>query len=159
MVQTVGNVPGGNQLNYAVKLREADALAETSIVVVFDGACNFCNGWVRFLLEHDRARRFRFAAATSTYGALVLSAMGERADDPSTLVLIDGERRYVRSDAVLRAVAALGGGWTAARMLLLVPRGLRDAGYLAFARRRIRWFGRAETCPAPEPGWRDRFLA
>ena len=28
-------------------------------VIVFDGVCVLCNGWVGFLLRHDRAGRYR----------------------------------------------------------------------------------------------------
>ena len=31
-------------------------------VIVFDGVCVLCNGWVAFLLRHDRTGRYRFAA-------------------------------------------------------------------------------------------------
>jgi len=35
---------------------------EAGAVIVFDGTCVLCNGWVDFLLRHDRAGRYRFAA-------------------------------------------------------------------------------------------------
>lgn len=129
------------------------------MVVVFDGVCNVCNGFVRFLLRRDPEGRLSFASAQSEYGAAVLADMGERPDDPSTIVLIDGERRYLRSEAVLRAVAALGGVWRVALAGLIVPRFVRDAAYTGFARRRYRWFGRTDVCQAPDPRWRERFRA
>jgi hypothetical protein len=37
-------------------------------VVLFDGVCNLCNAWVRFVVRHDPAGIFRFAAQQSPIG-------------------------------------------------------------------------------------------
>ena len=128
------------------------------MVIVFDGVCNLCNGWVRFLLPRDRPKVFRFAHCQSEYGGAVLNHLGESQDDPSTVVLIDDDTVYVRSTAVLRALSALGGPWRGMLLLLIIPRPLRDAVYTFVARNRYRWFGRTELCALPEPGWEERFL-
>jgi predicted DCC family thiol-disulfide oxidoreductase YuxK len=31
-------------------------------VILFDGVCNLCNGWVRFVVNRDAQLKFRFAA-------------------------------------------------------------------------------------------------
>ena len=128
------------------------------MVIVFDGVCNLCNSWVRFLLPRDRFGVFQFAHYQSEYGSAVLDRLGEKRDDPSTVVLIDGDKVYVRSTAVLRVLAALGGVWRGMLLLLIIPRPLRDTVYTFIARRRYRWFGRTKMCVLPEPGWKDRFL-
>ena len=101
---------------------------------------------------------FQFAHCQSEYGGAVLDGLGESRDDPSTVVLIDGDKVHLRSTAVLRALAALGGVWRGVLLLLIIPRPLRDTIYTFIARRRYRWFGRTELCVVPEPGWQDRFL-
>lgn len=128
------------------------------MVIVFDGVCNLCNRWVRFLLQRDHASTFRFAQCQSEYGTEVLERLGEDPGDPSTFVLIDGDKTYLRSTGALRTLAALGGIWRAALLLLIIPRPIRDAAYSHIARRRYRWFGRTEHCVVPDPRWRDRFL-
>lgn len=128
------------------------------MVIVFDGVCNLCNSWVRFLLPRDRSGVFQFAHCQSEYGGAVLDRLGEKRDDPSTVVLIDGDKVHLRSTAVLRALAALGGYWRGMILLLIIPHPLRDMVYTFIARRRYRWFGRTEYCVLPEPGWKDRFL-
>ena len=37
-------------------------------VIVFDGVCVLCNGWVGFLLRHDLRGRYRYAAMQSDAG-------------------------------------------------------------------------------------------
>lgn len=123
------------------------------MMIVFDASCNACNRFVRFLAKHDRTQRLTFLPAQSEQGAAILVANEQQPDDPSTMVVVDRGRTLLRSDAVLGAVAALGGAWRFVGLLKILPRGLRDAAYTGFARRRYRWFGRTTeciTCGAPE---------
>ena len=45
-------------------------------VILFDGVCNLCNGFVQFLIHHDQASRFRFAALQSDAAQALLVAHG-----------------------------------------------------------------------------------
>ncbi len=128
------------------------------MIIVFDGVCNVCNRWVGFLLTRDRNGSFQFAHCQSGYGAKVMKSLHEKPNEPSTVVLIDSNKVYVRSTAILRALAALGGLWPAVLILLIVPRPVRDAAYRCFASLRYRLFGRTEKCQIPEAHFRDRFL-
>lgn len=128
------------------------------MVLVFDGVCNLCNGFVRFLLRHDHAARLRFATCQSERGAALMRGAGIDPADPVSVVLVDGEKQYVWSGASLRAIAALGGVWRLAALALLVPPFLRDPVYRFVARRRYRWFGRSAVCQVPDPHWQERFL-
>ena len=133
-----------------------------SAIVLFDGVCNLCNGFVQFVIQHDPAGRFRFAALQSAAGQAVLKAHGLdaatlAAEPDSVLLELDG-RLYSHSNAVLRIARELGGPW---RLLLagyVLPRAWRDAVYRFVARHRYRWFGRQESCWLPTPELRARFL-
>jgi predicted DCC family thiol-disulfide oxidoreductase YuxK len=74
--------------------------------------------------------------------------------DPST-----GEEKVsARSAGALRMARYLGGPWTLARALAIVPPFLRDWAYDLFARFRYRLFGRYDRCPVPSPEQRARFI-
>ena len=46
-------------------------------IVLFDGVCNLCNGFVRFVIARDPATRFQFAPLQSeTAGRLIRGAGG-----------------------------------------------------------------------------------
>src|SRR5262245_32950040 len=108
-------------------------MSDLGPILLFDGVCNFCNGVVNFVLDHDRQGRFRFAALQSDTGKRLLAEHG-LADLPlSTSVLIEGGRAYLDSDGILRASILLGGPFRLLAPLLLVPRVLRNAAYRAFA--------------------------
>lgn len=134
-------------------------MAAEGPILLFDGVCNFCNGAVNFILDHDPSGRFRFASLQSDVGKELLRAHGLGDLPLSTMVLIDGGKAYLDSEGVLRTAQRLGGPFTLLVPFLLVPRRLRDAAYRAFARQRYRLFGRSEMCRVPTPELRARFLS
>lgn len=127
-------------------------------IVLFDGVCQFCNGSVNFLIDHDPAARLRFAALQSEAGQTLLRRFGLRTNDFDTMVLVEGERVSMRSTAALRAFGYLASPWRFLAALQLIPTFLRDAGYALLARNRYRWFGHLDACRVPTPEIRARFL-
>ncbi|MBU8975535.1 thiol-disulfide oxidoreductase DCC family protein [Lysobacter sp. MMG2] len=127
-------------------------------VIVFDGVCVVCNGWVRFLLRHDRRAHYRFAAMQSESGRALLISHGLDADDPVSFLLIEEGVAWTDTDAIVRVLSGLGGAWRIAALLRVLPRGLRDRLYRWFARNRYRIFGRYEHCAIPTPEQAARFL-
>ena len=128
------------------------------LIVVFDGQCRFCSGWVRFLLPRDRRGRLRFAAMQGRQGAALLARHGLKPENLDTLLVTEGEDALLRTEAIIRVVRALGGVWTLSALLYAVPAFLRDPLYGLVARNRYRLFGRTEACLVPPPGAAARFL-
>ncbi|TWI02867.1 putative DCC family thiol-disulfide oxidoreductase YuxK [Luteimonas cucumeris] len=127
-------------------------------VIVFDGVCGLCNGWVRFLLKRDRRQRYRFAAMQTGTGRGLLLANGLDPDDPMSFLLLDEMGARTDSDAIIAVLIGLGGAWRMATLCLLLPRVLRDPPYRWLARNRYRWFGRKRTCFLPDMTQRHRFI-
>ncbi len=127
-------------------------------VVLFDGVCNLCNAVVSFIIERDRAGRYRFASLQGRAGARLLRAHGMCADDVDSVLLVDGGQVYARSTAALRIARGLGWPWALLGVFCLVPPFLRDRVYDLVARRRYAWFGRSDSCRVPLPHERERFL-
>jgi predicted DCC family thiol-disulfide oxidoreductase YuxK len=129
-------------------------------IVLFDGVCNLCDAWVRFVIDHDPGARFRFAPLQSDAAAALLARLGPSAPGGGeAVVLVEGGRAWEGSDAALRIVRRLRGPWRLAGALLAVPRPLREGLYRVLARNRYRWFGRRGSCRVPAPELRARFLA
>lgn len=126
-------------------------------VIVFDGTCVLCNGWVDFLLRHDRRRRYRFAAMQGTTGHALLARHGLDPDHPASFLLLEDARAWTDTDGIRRVLAGLGGVWRLAHLMVLVPRRLRDAIYRRLALNRYRWFG-TTACRIPDETERLRFL-
>lgn len=126
-------------------------------IIVFDGACVLCNGWVDFLLRHDRRGRYRFAAMQGAAGRALLARHGLDPEDPASFLLLEDGRAWMDTDAIGRVLRGLGGAWNLARLMSLVPRPVRDALYRRLARNRYRWFG-TTACRMPDEAERARFL-
>jgi predicted DCC family thiol-disulfide oxidoreductase YuxK len=116
-------------------------------LVLYDGTCALCHGWVRFLLTRDRD------------GTLFTFAPQQEEESPSIRVRTADGRLLERSAAVLHLLERVGGLWRVlARAGRLVPRPLRDRVYDFVARVRYRIFGRTTTaCPVVPPELRARF--
>jgi predicted DCC family thiol-disulfide oxidoreductase YuxK len=125
-------------------------------LILFDGVCVLCSGWVRFVIERDKAERFRFVPIQSPYGSALAVRFGISPENPETNAVVLHERAWFKSDAAIAVLSNLPRlGWV--RMLRLVPRPLRDWSYDLIARNRYRWFGRTETCLMPTPELLRRF--
>jgi predicted DCC family thiol-disulfide oxidoreductase YuxK len=116
--------------------------------------CNLCTGSVRFVIERDSRKQFRFASLQS---AVAEKLLGER-DSLESMVLVEGDKTYRKSTAALLIARRLDGPWPLLWALLVIPRPLRDAVYDWIGRRRYRWFGKREACWRPQADLAERFL-
>lgn len=128
------------------------------MIVVFDSQCLLCNGWVRFLLRHDRQAVIRFASIQGAAGRRLLADAGLEVDGLQTLLLVDGKGNWQHTAAIIRVLHVLGWPWRLAWLAWLVPSFVRDPLYRLVARNRYRVFGRTEVCMLPSANHRARFL-
>jgi predicted DCC family thiol-disulfide oxidoreductase YuxK len=134
------------------------APGEPDGLILFDGVCVFCSRWVRFVIDRDPERRFRFVAIQSEAGRALATRYGIDPDAPQTnAVILDG-CIWFKSDAALAVLAELP-ATRGLRMLRAVPTGLRNPVYDLIAQNRYRIFGRTDVCRVPESEDRDRFIA
>lgn len=124
-------------------------------VVLFDGDCHFCNASVQFILQHDKHAHFTFASLQSDFGQRMLRryAIDQNSD---SLVVIDKERAYIASAAVLRICRYLDGLYPLATVFTVIPLALRDKGYQIVARNRTKLM--REQCTLPTATQRQRFI-
>ncbi len=128
-------------------------------VLYFDGVCNLCNRFVTFFIKHDVHSRFRFASLQSKAGQQARDIVATRHQKQiDSVILYHKGKYYYKSEAALKAIAMLNGGWRLAKLLLVFPKSLRDAVYDLIAVNRYRWFGRRNHCLLPGPGLKERFL-
>lgn len=128
-------------------------------IVVFDGVCVLCSGWMDFLVRRDRAaRRFRFVIAQSPLGqALYRHYRLDPVDFETNLVLVGG-RLHTKLDAFAAVMRHLPWLWPALSVARFLPRPIADRLYDRLAKNRYRWFGRRDRCLMPTPELRARFL-
>ncbi|HEX4792436.1 MAG TPA: DCC1-like thiol-disulfide oxidoreductase family protein [Humisphaera sp.] len=133
-------------------------MPEPYAIVLFDGECAFCDRSVKWIIDHDRAGRFRFAPRQSPVGQLLLAKRGLPPEGIESMILIADDIVSTHSTAVLRIAKRLPFPWNAAAVFLLVPRPIRDFFYRALAKRRYKIAGKMPVCSVPTPEQRGRIL-
>lgn len=128
-------------------------------IIVFDGVCVLCSGFMRFVVRHDTTRRFHFVVAQSPLGEALYLHYGltTRGDYDTNLVFRDGVL-HERLDAFLAVMACLGWPWRAIGVLHVLPATAKSWLYERIARNRFAVFGRRATCLVPDAALRARFI-
>ena len=78
--------------------------------------------------------------------------------DAETFVFISDGETFTKSDAAVKLMSHLRGGWQAIRILGVLPHPVRDWAYGIVARNRYQWFGRFDQCMVPSPEIQNRFI-
>jgi predicted DCC family thiol-disulfide oxidoreductase YuxK len=132
------------------------AFSQPEAIIFYDGECGFCNRWVAFVLRHDPDGIFQFATLNSQTARTQIH--NPELLNGSTVLLLTPQGTFTRSTAVLKIAAQLPGYKILARLLLKIPRTLRDRIYAFIARHRHALQpSQSPTC-AFIPGVENRFL-
>jgi predicted DCC family thiol-disulfide oxidoreductase YuxK len=142
----------------AVRRKAVAKQRPASAVVLFDGICVMCNGFVSFCIDRDPNKLLRFAALESLEGRKLRANHG-LSDPPRSFVLIADGHACERSTAAIQTLSMLSPApWAAFSIFLWVPRLLRDPIYdLGWLTRR-QLFGTTEVYACRTPDNNDRFL-
>ncbi|TYR81810.1 DUF393 domain-containing protein [Priestia megaterium] len=127
-------------------------------IVFFDGECNFCNRSVQFIIKNDPKGCFQFTSLQSNI-AEQLRAKNILPQNPNSIVLMEKEKIFTESTAVLRICKKLNGLWKTLYIFILIPKPLRDIVYKWIARHRYRLFKKNAQCMIPTAELSSRFLS
>ena len=128
-------------------------------VILFDGVCNLCNAFVNFLIKIDKKKRLKFAPIQSEPAQKILNRIQVQAVIPQTVIVVDSDTVYQKSDAVIRIAEHLGRLNSLSSALRLIPKSWRDNLYNHVTRNRYAWFGKRDSCSLPNAEYADRFLS
>ncbi|WP_158223461.1 thiol-disulfide oxidoreductase DCC family protein [Mucilaginibacter sp. MD40] len=140
-------------------MKPNNELSQQPPMILFDGVCNFCNRWINFVIRHDSAGLFLFVPSTGETAKRLETAYAFNVLELNTVMVIDNERIYDRSDAVLFILSRLDIpiankiNWAYA-----IPKRLRDGIYKLIAKHRYLIAGKSNTCMLPTQAIRKRFL-
>jgi predicted DCC family thiol-disulfide oxidoreductase YuxK len=127
-------------------------------IIIYDGKCRLCSGFVRFVLRHDSSDCFRFIAAQSPLGTALYRHYDLDQVDYETNILLEQGRPWFKSEGSIRMFERLGFPWSLLAIGRLLPLAIRDRLYDTVARNRLRWFGVHETCFLLDLNEADKFL-
>ena len=133
-------------------------MIDYNAIILFDGVCNFCNSSVNFIIKRDKKNFFKFAAIQSDFARNFFKHNNLKSEDIESIFLIEGNRFYRKSAAVLRIARHLKGFWKLFYVFIIIPPAARDLFYDIIARNRYRWFGKKESCMVPDERVRQKFI-
>lgn len=119
-------------------------------IILFDGVCNLCNGSVNFIIRRDPESKFKFASLQSEVGQKYLQKFSITDKELNSVILIDNEKYYLKSQAALRIVSELSTPLRYLSILHYIPRFIRDLCYDIIAKYRYRIWGKTKTCQLPD---------
>lgn len=128
-------------------------------LLLFDGECGFCNKSIQFFLKHEKGeKKMHFVPLQSGIG-IALKAYFEISDKTDSLILIKDHSAYIKSCAALRLTPYMKGGWPAMMGFVIVPPFIRNLVYDFIAKRRMKIFGRVESCALLKKEDQARFFS
>lgn len=128
-------------------------------VILFDGVCNLCNGFVQFVIDRDQDGYFSFTSLQGEFAhRSMLSGDMEDSKLMGSIILLENDKVYYRSTAILKIAKRLNGLWPLLYGLIIVPTFIRDLIYKLIAKNRYKWFGKADVCRISSPLIEGRFL-
>jgi Uncharacterized protein conserved in bacteria len=107
-------------------------------MVFFDGEYFLCNRLARFILH--RSDKLTAVSLQSEFAKTVFRQDYDWIKSLNTLILLENNRLYIKSDAVLRIFRMMGGLWPVLGSFGWIPLPVRDKLYDVIARNRRRWF-------------------
>ena len=90
-------------------------------LIVFDGVCYLCNGFVNFLIRHDKDDWLLFATLQSVEKLPLHSEIKKDISATDSIALIIDGKTYFRAEAVLRIMKIFSGGWKIFYALIIFP--------------------------------------
>jgi predicted DCC family thiol-disulfide oxidoreductase YuxK len=127
-------------------------------LILFDGVCNLCDGFVQFVISRDKPGKFMFGSLQSEAAQRILQEFNLPADELKTIVLIEDGKIFLRSKAVLKILEQLGGIYKIAKLFKLYPAFISDGVYNFISKHRYRFFGKKDSCMIPTPELQSRFI-
>lgn len=126
-------------------------------IIIFDGECNLCSSSVRFIIERDKNKYFKFISLQNPKAKEILDNKNDFS--PDSVILVEDGKTYSRSRAALKISAKLGWPWKAASCLRILPSFLLDPFYKFIAKNRYKYWGRRDQCMIPSADIQDRFIS
>lgn len=126
-------------------------------LILFDGVCNLCNASVRFIIKRDKSNKFQFANLQSEFAIKKLKEF-KLSELPDSVVLIDGQNIYFKSDAVFEIIRSFSKLWHILLIFKILPKGSRDFLYEIIAKYRYKIFGKKSVCQIPDKSISGKFI-
>ena len=128
-------------------------------VILFDGVCKLCNAWSNFIIEKDKRRKFKLCSVQSAEGQEILNYFNFPTEYFETMLYVEGNTMYQKSNAFFRIMLLLGMPWKLLNVFKIFPKCLRDWLYDRIALNRYKLFGKYDYCILPTADHKQRYIS
>ncbi len=134
-------------------------LPENKKIILFDGICNLCNAWIRFLIKHDTNDVFRYVSIQSNLGQQIIEMLEIDVSKTDSIILYEKEKNYyIKSKAIFKITKTLGRFFLILNLFSIIPKFITDYIYELIAKNRYKWFGKKDFCSIPNKENLSKFL-
>ena len=133
-------------------------IQEHERVILFDGVCKLCNAWGNFIIKNDKKHSFKLCSVQSSEGQEILRHFNFSTEHFETMLCVEGNKFYQKSDAFFRVIYILGMPWSLPYIFKVLPKALRDWLYDRIALNRYTLFGKYDFCSLPTADHENRYL-
>lgn len=129
-------------------------------IVLFDGVCNLCNGFIDFVIKRDKSKSIFYSSLQDSASQQFVKEFNiELGTNYSTVYYYRKGVLYSESTAILNILKELNPRYRfLAKACLVIPESIRNFGYKIISRNRYILFGRKDTCRMPSPEELNQFI-
>ena len=85
-------------------MKTPESIKNNSHIILFDGVCNLCSGFMQFVYKRDRKAIFKFAWLQDDKTKEILDWLKLPTNNFDTIVLIESGKVYFKSTAFLKKI-------------------------------------------------------
>lgn len=127
-------------------------------IIVFDGVCILCNGFVQWIIEHDRNKQFFFSTAQSNFIQNLNKKIAFPMSAMDSVIYLRNGIVHTESKAIFMILKDLGGWWKMLALFRVIPSFISNFFYRIIAKKRYALFGKKNECMIPSKDINSRFI-
>ncbi|MEM9545483.1 MAG: DCC1-like thiol-disulfide oxidoreductase family protein [Bacteroidota bacterium] len=130
-------------------------LLKNHLIVIYDGACGFCNSSIRFILKQNPSKNLKFVAYQSELGTQIRQTLKIN-EGMESIIVVDKDSYSIKSNAIFRIMDHVNSKWKHLRYFRIIPSFISDFIYSIIANNRYRI--QKNECPIPTAEERSFFI-
>jgi len=131
---------------------------KSNLIIVFDDECVLCNSSVKRIIKSDKNKIFLFTYVKSEYIKANYPTLTEIQQEKNSIILIDDNKFYFKSEAILRISKELKGVYAIFYFFRFIPHVILDFLYSLVSNTRYFIFGKTTSCGMLNQNEQQRIL-
>lgn len=123
-------------------------------VLIYDGECNMCSRFIRFVVKINRNPELFITDFNSEWTKNNVKLE----PDVDSMIFLTRDNKFIYSDSIIHLLVSANIGLASLLILKLIPKRLRDSVYKLIALNRKKILSN-QSCPIPTRKARDMFLS